>query len=160
MIRIAHLNYAASFPNALQASEVEPGNKQCTGIERRGWRVSGSRRRAGLLSSPKSILAPCRSIIFEYMLEKAEYRASEAACKAIELAMASLHGNRDGHFGNGRVVRNLFEHVQQEHANRLASITEPTREGLLTIEASDIADAMMAIQPVTPAEHGSHVDGG
>jgi hypothetical protein len=30
------------------------------------------------------------------------------------------------------VVRNLFEQVQQEHANRLSSIAESTREELLT----------------------------
>ena len=37
--------------------------------------------------------------------------------------------------------------VQQEHANRLSSITEPTRDDLLTIEAVDIERAVIAIQP-------------
>ena len=57
------------------------------------------------------------------------------------------------------VGKDLFEHVQQEHANRLASIAEPTREELLTIEASDIAGALIAVQPLTPAEHGNQMDG-
>jgi stage V sporulation protein K len=97
--------------------------------------------------------------IFEHMINKAQYRASEEARAAIERAMASLHENRGEHFGNARLVRNLFEHVQQEHANRLASIAEPTREELLTIEASDIAGALIAVQPLTPAEHGNQMDG-
>jgi stage V sporulation protein K len=97
--------------------------------------------------------------IFEYMINKAQYRASEEARVAIERAMASLHENRGEHFGNARLVRNLFEHVQQEHANRLASVADPTREELLTIEASDIAGALIAPQPLTPAEHGRQMDG-
>jgi hypothetical protein len=37
-----------------------------------------------------------------------------------------------------RAVRNLFEQVQQEHANRISAFAEPTREQLLTIEPGDI----------------------
>ncbi|HEY6987832.1 MAG TPA: AAA family ATPase [Bryobacteraceae bacterium] len=88
--------------------------------------------------------------IFGYMLEKAQYRATEDAHAAIERAIARLHENRDDHFGNARLVRNLFEHIQQAHANRLASAAEPTREDLLTIEAPDIEGAMTAIQPAAP----------
>jgi len=92
--------------------------------------------------------------IFEYMLQNAQYRATEEADAAIGRAMCILHENRDTHFGNGRLVRNLFEHVQQEHANRLASVTEPTREELLTLEASDIAGAVAAVQPLTQSLKG------
>ena len=88
--------------------------------------------------------------IFEYMLEKAQYRATEAAHAAFERAMCRLHENRGEHFGNARLVRNLFEHVQQEHANRLSCLDEPTRDELLTIEASDIEGALTAIQPAAP----------
>jgi hypothetical protein len=81
------------------------------------------------------------------MLEKAQYRATDAARALIESVMINLCENRDQHFGNARVVRNLFEHVQQEQANRLASVAEPTHEELLTIEAADIERAHNAIQP-------------
>jgi hypothetical protein len=42
--------------------------------------------------------------------------------------------------------------VQQEHANRLSSIAEPTRDELLTIEAADIERATSAVQlhPMNP----------
>ena len=61
--------------------------------------------------------------------------------------MRGLCENRGEHFGNARVVLNLFEQVQQEHANRLSSIAEPTRDELLTIEAAGIERAVAAIQP-------------
>jgi stage V sporulation protein K len=97
--------------------------------------------------------------IFGYMLEKAQYRATEEAHMAIERAMCGLHDNRDEHFGNARLVRNLFEHVQHEHANRLSSVPEPTRDELLTIEAADIQGALEAIQPTAPAESGKQIHG-
>ena len=61
--------------------------------------------------------------------------------------MRRLCENRGQHFGNARVVRNLFEQAQQEHANRLSCIAEPTRSELLTIEAADIESAVAAIKP-------------
>ena len=75
--------------------------------------------------------APEMARIFEYMLEKAQFRATEAARSDIQGVMRRLCENRGEHFGNARVVRNLFEQVQQEHANRLSSIAEPTRDELL-----------------------------
>src|SRR5215831_15458319 len=40
------------------------------------------------------------------LLEKAQYRATEAAHSGIESVMRSLCDHRDQHFGNARVVRN------------------------------------------------------
>jgi SpoVK/Ycf46/Vps4 family AAA+-type ATPase len=85
--------------------------------------------------------------IFEYMLDRAQYRAADEARSAGEHAIRTLYENRGEHFGNARLVRNLFEHVQQEQANRLASIAEPTREQLVAIEASDIDAAFAALLP-------------
>lgn len=99
--------------------------------------------------------APEMSRIFEYMLGKAQYRASEEARSKLEHIMRVLHENRGEHFGNARLVRNLFEHVQQEQANRLASVAEPTREELLAIEATDIDGALAAILPAVPDQDQS-----
>lgn len=97
--------------------------------------------------------------IFQYMLETAQYRATEETYPAIERAMRTLHEKRSEHFGNARLVRNFFEHVQQEQANRLASIAEPTREDLLTVDTADIEAALIAIRPTTPADDRSHLHG-
>jgi hypothetical protein len=91
--------------------------------------------------------APEMAQIFEYMLDKAQYRATEVARSAVEHAMRTLYENRGEHFGNARLVRNLFEHVQQEQANRLASVPEPTSEQLLAIEASHIDATLTAMLP-------------
>jgi SpoVK/Ycf46/Vps4 family AAA+-type ATPase len=95
--------------------------------------------------------------IFEYMLDKAQYLATQEACSAGKHAIHTLSENRGEHFGNARLVRNLFEHVQQEQANRLASIPEPTREKLVTIEASDIDAALAAVLP-RPSDEGAKKD--
>jgi hypothetical protein len=51
------------------------------------------------------------------------------------------HVGGDEHFGNARVIRNLVEFIQQEQANRLAAVREPSREQLMTIEEVDIRAA-------------------
>ena len=81
------------------------------------------------------------------MLDRTQYCASDEARSAGEHAIRTLYENRGKHFGNARLVRNLFEHVQQEQANRLASISEPTREQLVAIEATDIEAAFAAVLP-------------
>jgi hypothetical protein len=48
---------------------------------------------------------------------------------------------RDTGFGNGRLVRNLFEHAVGRQASRLASVATPTDEQLLTLEADDFLAA-------------------
>jgi SpoVK/Ycf46/Vps4 family AAA+-type ATPase len=90
--------------------------------------------------------------IFEYMLAKAQYRATEEARATIGRVMGNLYENRTRDFANARLVRNIFEHVQQEQANRLAPVSEPTREELLTIEAGDIDRALAAIAPQATGE--------
>ena len=44
-------------------------------------------------------------------------------------------------FGNARGVRNLFERVLVQQANRLASADAPTREMLMELTAEDVAAA-------------------
>jgi hypothetical protein len=56
-------------------------------------------------------------------------------------SLAWLHKRRDEHFGNGRLVRNVFEQSIRRLANRVASIAPLTKELLTTFEADDIAVA-------------------
>jgi AAA+ superfamily predicted ATPase len=90
--------------------------------------------------------APEMARVFEYMLDNAQFRPTVEAHAAIQRVMHTLSENRGEHFGNARLVRNLFEHVQQEQANRLSSVEEPSREQLLTIELDDIESAAAAVQ--------------
>ncbi len=43
-------------------------------------------------------------------------------------------------FGNGRTVRNLFEDAVSRQANRLASLSSPTRDELMTLLPQDLED--------------------
>jgi hypothetical protein len=92
--------------------------------------------------------------IFKYMLDKAQYRPTVDALSEIEPTMQTLCQMAGAHFGNARAVRNLMEHVQQEQANRLSVVEEPTIDQLQTVEAVDIKTAGLAIIPAAPSEKG------
>jgi Cdc6-like AAA superfamily ATPase len=73
--------------------------------------------------------------ILEMTAAKGEFQLDDDA-KA--KARAWLEGvPRDTGFGNGRLVRNLFEHAVGRQATRLASVAQPTDAQLLTLEADD-----------------------
>jgi SpoVK/Ycf46/Vps4 family AAA+-type ATPase len=91
--------------------------------------------------------APELLAIFQDMLGCADYQPSEAAVSEAGQLLERLWSARDEHFGNARLVRNLFERVQQEQANRLAAVIEPTREDLITIEQVDILAAGAELNP-------------
>ena len=54
-------------------------------------------------------------------------------------------GQRDEHFGNGRVIRNLFEQSIRRMATRIAAVVPITEELLTRLEVSDLA-----IQAICP----------
>jgi len=55
--------------------------------------------------------------------------------------LVRLHAMRNEHFGNGRVVRNLFEKTIRKMASRIAPITPVTHELLTHIQPEDLADS-------------------
>ena len=52
--------------------------------------------------------------------------------------MRRVTRHRDPGFGNGRYVRNLFEAAVERQANRLAEVSNPTREQLMTLTLADV----------------------
>jgi AAA lid domain len=81
--------------------------------------------------------------IFEKMMSAYEFELTgDARTEAKELIeRRGAHVGGEEHFGNARVIRNLVEFIQQEQANRLAAVREPSREQLMTIEEVDIRTA-------------------
>lgn len=77
--------------------------------------------------------------IFKTLCEQNQYTVVGPAQGRLLLALAWLHARRDEHFGNGRLVRNLFEQSIRRLANRVAGIAPLTKELLTTFEAGDIA---------------------
>jgi hypothetical protein len=92
------------------------------------------------------------------MLRGANYETTDEAVSIVRDALEQLCSVRDEHFGNARLVRNLFERLQQEQANRLAAITEPTRADLVSIDVADIVGActeLLTPSHSSPSESGA-----
>jgi hypothetical protein len=49
-----------------------------------------------------------------------------------------MYANKDKSFGNGRLVRNLFETVMKRQAKRLAKFPDANKEMMMTIMSEDI----------------------
>ncbi|NJD63676.1 MAG: AAA family ATPase [Chloroflexi bacterium] len=78
-------------------------------------------------------------LILERMVEDHGYRLADAAhARARELFIALVE-RKDASFANARDVRNRFERALTSHAIRLATVAEPTRDELMTLEADDLA---------------------
>ena len=75
--------------------------------------------------------------IFRLRCRKACYTLDEEAEQALRLLIAEE--NRDARsFGNGRGVRNLFESLLVQQANRLAGAETVTRESLMALAKADV----------------------
>ncbi|MBQ4097284.1 MAG: AAA family ATPase [Clostridia bacterium] len=79
--------------------------------------------------------------IFKMNCEKSCYTLDEDAERAVfEYLTAAADGA--GEFGNARGVRNIFEKILTEQANRIAEMDEISREDLMQIGASDVRAAL------------------
>jgi uncharacterized tellurite resistance protein B-like protein len=76
--------------------------------------------------------------IFAWLCEKNHYKLAAGARAQLMLGLSALHRCRDRHFGNGRAVRNLFEHTIRRMANRIADIAELSQDQLMLLEAADV----------------------
>lgn len=75
--------------------------------------------------------------IFTRLAEEEGYELGEGVVETIRKKMFDAYTARTPTFGNGRMVRNLFEQALTAQANRLANAT-PTRKDLCTIARDDI----------------------
>ena len=79
--------------------------------------------------------------IFKKMCKDSHFSPTEEANQKLKTLLTELYENRDRTFGNGRLVRNLFEKTIEQQANRLAVINTLTDEILTTILPEDIPAA-------------------
>ncbi len=80
------------------------------------------------------------SAMFRSNAKKNQYILSADAERDLGAFVAAQTANRDRRFGNGRWVRNLFEQAVAHQAERVADISNPTQEQLMTIEMRDIGE--------------------
>jgi SpoVK/Ycf46/Vps4 family AAA+-type ATPase len=82
---------------------------------------------------PKELL-----LIFKKFCKDAALRTTEKTNLKLLLHFTELYKNRDKSFGNGRMVRNVFEKCIENQANRLVKVSPITDEILSTIEEADV----------------------
>ena len=76
--------------------------------------------------------------IFALNLKKYDYHITGETKNALLHFFEDAVANKDANFGNGRFVRNIFEKVLENQANRLASEVKLTTDKLSQIEIEDL----------------------
>jgi SpoVK/Ycf46/Vps4 family AAA+-type ATPase len=77
--------------------------------------------------------------IFKMICRNNHFHVTEDGYQDIVRLLAYLYDQRDRTFGNGRLVRNIFEKLVEVQANRLATIPMLTDEILTTFVREDVA---------------------
>lgn len=77
--------------------------------------------------------------ILTVMAEQAGMVVEDTAVKKLGLYLASMNEQERRDFGNARGVRNVFERMIVNQANRIVLLEEPTKEQLITLTAQELA---------------------
>ena len=80
--------------------------------------------------------------IFQGRVKRNDYNLDEAAGQAVREHLEELYEDRDKNFGNARDVRNLFEKIVANQADRVAGLESPTDEDIRTITTADLEGLM------------------
>ena len=76
--------------------------------------------------------------IMEVMADGAGLKIEEGAKELVMEQLGSMGQEEWEDFGNARGIRNMFEKIVTNQANRLVQIGTPTKEQLMTIVAQDV----------------------
>lgn len=82
--------------------------------------------------------------IFLGMCNGSQYAVTPAAREALLAYFNDLYAKRDKNFGNGRDVRNVFEAVITRQSKRVAKLSNPSDDDIMTIDLPDL--------PFTPSQ--------
>lgn len=83
--------------------------------------------------SPEELLQ-----IFELNMNKYDYRFADGAKQYLQRFFENAVAHKDANFGNGRLVRNVFEKTLEKQANRLAREVYLTIDKLSQIKIEDL----------------------
>ena len=76
--------------------------------------------------------------IFQMLAANNHYKVTDDVREKLLSHLATASQNKDEHFGNGRLVRNLFENAMRRLADRVVDVVELTPELLTTFQPSDL----------------------
>ena len=81
---------------------------------------------------------PCQlGMILESLAGAMRYELGPAVRARLLQGFTWMYSRRDEHFGNGRYARNVLERAIRQMANRLAAVSQPTRDMLVRFEPDD-----------------------
>ena len=89
--------------------------------------------------------------ILDLQLKKGQYRLTEEARAAVKDYIVAANTSSIA-FGNARGVRNIFERLLVQQANRLAAGGEVTKDDLMTITVEDVEAARASDEKMLAAE--------
>ena len=76
--------------------------------------------------------------IFNKICQANHHQLDTLASQKLLEKFIELYSNRNKNFGNGRLVRNLFEKIIEKQENRLVNLSNATKETMSTIIVEDI----------------------
>lgn len=76
--------------------------------------------------------------IFLIFCEKENYQLRDSAGEKLRACIEGIFNNRDQNFGNARIIRNLFQRIIRNQANRLSELKRISKDDLLYLEPEDV----------------------
>ncbi|QXE25653.1 AAA ATPase central domain protein [Richelia sinica FACHB-800] len=76
--------------------------------------------------------------IFEKICEQQHFRITEEGRNKLLEKFTKLYSQKDKSFGNGRLVRNIFEQTIERQANRLVNLENVSKDMMMSINSEDI----------------------
>ena len=95
--------------------------------------------------------------IFEHLCEQNQYEIPSDARHRVLMGFHHLYRQRDRHFGNGRLARNIFEDSVRRLADRIADASQLTESLLTTLLAIDISFPDLDKQTLDSLVSSEHV---
>ena len=83
--------------------------------------------------------------IFLSLCSSGHFKLSDAATKKLAILFQRVYDQKDETFGNGRLVRNIYEATISNQASRIVSQEEISDDALITIEAEDIPNSISSL---------------
>ena len=76
--------------------------------------------------------------IFKHMCKERDFIISEKLSSSLVEYFNNLYSNRDDSYANARTVRNVFENAIKKQANRVARISNPSKQDLQELIYEDL----------------------
>jgi len=98
----------------------------------------------------KHLEADALMSIFKLNATKVDFVLTSDAEEKLAEIIERLCENRTREFGNARTIRNLFEKIIEQQANRISKLNTLDKDTLMKIEECDVPEVLKVIQEINP----------